>query len=238
MTSPLIEATYATLEEYAAAFQAEIGKGGLLVKGASLPAVAAMSACRLSIRVAGGAAVEVPARVAAVVPGLGVAVVFEGVPEPLARLADPGAPEESGAALPEEDSAPRGPASERLKALNVAQKMALAKSATREERFALLRDNNKVLHTFVLRNPRIGLDEVQAAAKMSSLSPEALKMIAEHQEWGMNSMVCTGLVRNPRTPMPIALRLLDRIPASEVRAIAKGGARDALVTAARKKINS
>jgi hypothetical protein len=37
--------------------------------------------------------------------------------------------------------------------------------------------------------------------------------------------------------MPLALRLLDRIPVAEVRAIAKGGARDALVHAARKKLN-
>ena len=117
------------------------------------------------------------------------------------------------------------------------QKMALALSGSREERFALMRDQNKVLHVYVLKNPRIGVDEVAYAAKLPSFSPDALKLIAENREWGGNATVCIALVRNPRTPLPIALRLLDKIPLSEVRALAKGGARDQIVHAARKKVN-
>jgi hypothetical protein len=73
---------------------------------------------------------------------------------------------------------------------------------------------------------------------MPSLSPDALKAIAEHREWGMNATICTSLVRNPKTLLPLALRLLERIPVSEVRAIAKGGARDQIVQAARKRLAS
>ena len=69
---------------------------------------------------------------------------------------------------------------------------------------------------------------------MGPLSPDALKPIAEHKE--ANATVCTALVRTPRTPMPRALRLLDRVPIAGVRAIARGGARDALVHAARKRV--
>jgi hypothetical protein len=69
----------------------------------------------------------------------------------------------------------------------------------------------KVLHAYVLRNPRLGLDEVIYAAKMSSLSPDALKFIAEHQ-------------------------LLPRVPLAEVRVIAKGQGRAPIVQAARKLV--
>jgi hypothetical protein len=86
----------------------------------------------------------------------------------------------------------------------------------------------------VLRNPRIGIDEVQAAAKLNSLSPEALKAISEHPEWGQSSVICAALVRNPKTPMAIALRLLSRVPLNDVRAIAKGAGRQQIVLAARK----
>ena len=112
--------------------------------------------------------------------------------------------------------------------------MQLALSGGREERHHLLRDNNKVLHAYVLRNPRIGIDEVQAAAKLNSLSPEALKAISEHSEWGQNPVICAALVRNPKTPMAIALRLLPRVPLNDLRAIAKGAGRQQVVLAARK----
>jgi hypothetical protein len=41
-------------------------------------------------------------------------------------------------------------------------------------------------------------------------------------------------VKNPKTPTPVALRLLPKLPQTEVRAIAKGAGKDQLVFAARK----
>lgn len=235
MNPLVLKAEYATPDDYLAAHEAEVVKGGLLVRGASVEGVAAMAECSLQVVVGAQTAAEVSARVAAVVPGHGVAVVFAGAPTELEALAGrlrSGEPLEG-----DRKSAPPGPVSERLKAMTVTQKMALALSCDRETRMALLRDTNKTLHIYVLKNPRVGLDEVQHAAKMPTLSPDAIKIIAEHKEWGLNSTVCTSLVRNPKTPMPLALRLLSRVPLSEIRAIAKGGARDQIVHAARKIVN-
>ena len=215
--------------DFLAAFDAEISRGGLLVRGATAVGAAAGAEVQLEVKVGGGAPVHVPARVAAVVPGVGVAVMFEGVPTALSVLAE-------RAREPAEERGPPGPLTERLKAMSPQEKMQLALSGSRDERTVLLRDNNKMIHLFVLKNPRIGLDEVQAAAKLPLLSPDALKMIAEHREWSGNPTVCTALVRNPKTPLPLALRLMDRVPMSDLRAIAKGGARDQVVNAARKKI--
>jgi hypothetical protein len=121
--------------------------------------------------------------------------------------------------------------------MNVTQKMQLALSGSREERFVLLRDPVKPLHVFVLKNPRIGLDEVAYAAKLPTLSPDALKLISESREWTGNATICIALVRNPRTPLPIVLRMLEWIFLSEIRALAKGGAREQIVHAARRKVN-
>jgi hypothetical protein len=223
-----LRVTWASADEYLAVFNAEISKGGLLVRGATLAGVSAGTEVSLEAQVGDAAPVKVTARIAAVVPGVGVAVMFDGgVPPALAKLAQPSE---------EEDDAPRGPLTERLKAMSQQEKMQLSLSGGRDERTALLRDNNKSLHLFVLKNPRIGLDEVQAAARMPNLSPDALKMIAEHRDWSVNPTICTALVRNPKTPMPLALRLIDRVPPNDLRAIAKGGARDQIVHAARKKI--
>jgi hypothetical protein len=45
-----------------------------------------------------------------------------------------------------------------------------------------------------------------------------------------------ALVRNPRTPTSVALRLLDLLPDREIRALAKGNARPEVVQAARRKV--
>lgn len=242
-----LSATYASLDEYRAAYQAEIARRGLLVRGAALAGAPAGAEVALTVSIAGGSAVQVPARVAAVVPGVGVAVMFSDVPPALTQLASGEAPAEAplleaeGVAAeaeeaPEAGARPPGPLTERLKQMSVTDKMKLALGGSRDERAALLRDTNKTLHLFVFKNPRIGLDEVQAAAKLAQLSPDAIKFIAEHREWGNNATVCAALVRNPKTPTPLALRLLDKVPLSDVKAIAKGGARDAIVHAARKKL--
>jgi hypothetical protein len=244
MAAAELRVAYASAAEYLAAHDAEIAKGGLLVRGATLDRAAALEPCTLVVEISGEAAARIPGRIAASVPGVGVAVVFEGMPPDLAslaaRLRPPGAESAADAGVEGEAEAAqggsRGSVADRLDPLTVAQKIAQAMSGDREVRMALLRDVNRSLHACVLRNPRIGLDEVQWAAKLTTLSPDALKLIAEHKEWGANATVCAALVRNPKTPLPLALRLLDRVPIAEVRAIAKGGARDALVHAARKKV--
>ncbi len=239
-----LHVTFGSLDELRAAFDAEISRRGLLVRGATLASASAGAEVLLTVSVAGGASAQVPARVAAVVPGVGVAVMFDAVPPALAQFAagEASEPPLLDAELadeppePDAEAAPLGPLSERLKQMTVNEKMKLALSGGRDERAAILRDINKTLHLFVLKNPRLGLDEVQAAAKLAQLSPDAVKYIAEHRDWGSNATVCAALVRNPKTPLPLALRMLDRVPMTDLRALAKGGARDAIVHAARKKV--
>ena len=227
-------AEFGSPEEYLAAYEEEISVGGLFLKGASVEGGAAMSECTLAVLIGGEEVAEENAKLAFVTPGIGVAVVFLAPPAALdelaARLRKPEPEPEAGAG----DGVQQNSARQLLAQLSPSQKMSLALKAGRAERHHLLRDNNKVLHAYVLRNPHLGLDEVQAAAKLNSLSPEALKAIGDHPEWGQNSVICAALVRNPKTPMAIALRLLPRVPLNDLRAIAKGAGRQQIVLAARK----
>ena len=227
-------AEFGSPEEYLAAYEEEISVGGLFLKGASVEGGAAMSECTLAVLIGGEEVAEENAKLAFVTPGIGVAVVFLAPPAALdelaARLREPEPEPEAG----EGDGVQQNSARQLLAQLSPSQKMSLALKAGRAERHHLLRDNNKALHAYVLRNPHLGLDEVQAAAKLNSLSPEALKAIGDHPEWGQNSVICAALVRNPKTPMAIALRLLPRVPLNDLRAIAKGAGRQQIVLAARK----
>jgi hypothetical protein len=226
---------YADSTAFFEAVDNELAHGGLLVRGAQ---PTTDRECVVELRIAGELIAEVSGHIGSVAR-FGATVVFDEVPADIVALA------ESMKVLPEplpdeEPAAPEAPAfrnaAERLATLTVAQKIAQATSGDRETRQALFRDNNKVLHAYVFRNPRLQLDEVLVAVKMSTLSPDALKAAAEHKEFGQNQQVIIAVVRNPKTPAMIALKLLPRLPQNEIRAIAKGGARDQLVAAARKML--
>jgi hypothetical protein len=226
-----VEAGYATVDEYLAVFEDEISAGGLILDGVEPGALTPGQRCLLVI-VVGEQRAEAEALIGSVSGG-SASFLFAEVPPPFVELAhrlrDP---------IGEESrQSPRGATIDRLAAMTASQKMQLALAGGREDRAALLRDPNRMLQTYVLRNPRIGLDEVQAAAKLAALSPEALALIAEHPEWGNNPVVCSAVVRNPKTPITLAVRLLDRVSEGDVRQIAKGVGRAALVAAARRKLN-
>lgn len=248
---PRIARTFATEADFLAAYEAEVSAGGLLVRGASVGSIPAMAPCVVVIRVAELQPIELPALVASARPGA-VAVIFDGSPEPLHALAReirrprPTAPAGEravshtpiGSRPPTESRPPieTRPLAERLSEMSVGQKIQLAMNGDREARILLLRDQNKTLHSFVLKNVRIQLEEVQFAARLPTLAPDALKFISENLQWMATPSILIGLVRNPTTPIPVALKLIPRVPLSELRAIAKGGARLPLVQAARRLI--
>ena len=231
MTPPLLIARFAAAVDYLAIHQAEVVHGGFFIRGATLPPGTPLGDCTLRVEIRGVAPVDCPARLGGATPGMGVLILFPGLPAPLVALAarlESGAPleapPEGGAAttaeepqgeadlealldsLPVEESqveeeppdpaaGPATPASRAATAtktaaairaretLTLPDKMRLAITGDREVRFALLRDPNKQLHPMVLKNPRIGIDEVLWAAKLNAINPDALKVIAEHPEW-------------------------------------------------------
>lgn len=213
-----LTAEFASAEEFLDAHEKEIAHGGLLVRGVELPAGTALGDCEITVRIGGSEAGHADARLAAATPGVGVMVTFASPPASLNALA-------SRLKTPRQKDA-----------LSLQEKMALATSCDRELRFQLLRDPNKQLHPLVLKNPRIGLEEVVWAAKLTTINPEALKLIADHPEWGQSPTVAAALVRNPKTPVPVAVKLVPRLAREELKAIARSQGRPQIVQAAKKQL--
>ncbi len=224
MTGPRLLADFATPDDYLEIYDQEVSAGGMVIRGAELPEGAPLSDCTLVVCIAGDEVAALPARLAAATPGVGVTVIFPVEPVALVQLA---------ARLRLPAPAPL-PAKHQL--LGPQEKLRLAGSCDRELRFQLLRDPNKQLQALVLKNPRITLEEVHWAARQSTLLPEALKVIAEHAEWSQNPAVATALVRNAKTPVPLALKLLARLPITELRLLAKSQGRAQIVQAAKKAL--
>jgi hypothetical protein len=124
-------------------------------------------------------------------------------------------------ASPEAAAAPGESMFVRIKKLPVAARLKLALTGGREARQILIRDATKLVQGAVLRNARITPEEVLVLAKNRSATEELLRMIADHREWLRHYQVRLALVVNPKTPLPLALRLLGGLNERDVRLLAK-----------------
>ena len=209
-------------------------KGGLLIAGVDAGG-SLFQEVELAIE-AGGRVLVGRAQVVQVLPGVGTAVTFTvasvaGLTELVAEaraLGDrawPSAPTATTAA-------PKKPA-----AAVMADKIQQALHGSRDERAAILRDTNPALHPYVLKNPNLQVDEVLAIARSATVSAEVYKQIADRREWGSRPDIALAMVRNPKVPVPIALRLLDHVGREDLRQLAKDHkTRGPIQAAARKRV--
>jgi hypothetical protein len=128
-------------------------------------------------------------------------------------------------------------AMQRLQEMSVPQKMSRATKGTREERAILIRDPNKLISVAVLSSPKLTDSEVEAIAKMSSVSDEILRIIANNRSWMKNYVVVSALARNPKTPLPVSMNLLNRLNEKDLKVLSTNrNVPEVLRTTARKKI--
>lgn len=126
---------------------------------------------------------------------------------------------------------------QKIQALNVAGRMALAMKGSREERAILIRDPNKLVSTSVLSSPKINETEVESIAKMANVSEEILRLIAASRAWTKSYAITHALVRNPKTPVAISMNLLARLTDKDLRMLSTNrNVPEILRVTARKKI--
>lgn len=108
---------------------------------------------------------------------------------------------------------------QRISAMSVAQRVGLAMKGSREERAILIRDPNKIVSVAVLSSPKMTESEIESIVKMSSMSDEILRIIANSRAWMKRYGIMAALTRNPKTPVAISMNLLPRLTEKDLRAI-------------------
>jgi hypothetical protein len=231
---------YDCLADLVADSEQQFAAGGFLVRVEPPPGLELYATVELEIATA-DACVALPGQVMQTVPGVGVAIAFAGDEPQLADLvasarAAGGAPAGSAVHSMAADDAPASASRAAVEA-NPARMIHRARHGNRDERMQIMRGTNRSLHHYVLQNPGLKLDEVATIARMATLSPDLLKAIADRREWAQRPEVALALVRNPRTPVPLAIRMLDFISPGDLRRLAKGTSlRMPVLQAARKKV--
>ena len=109
---------------------------------------------------------------------------------------------------------------ERLSAMNVSERMKVAMRGTREERAILVRDPNKLVSVAVLSSPKLTDAEVESFAKMGSVSEEVLRIIGMNRNWTKSYGIISALVRNPKTPLGLSLKFVQRLNDKDLKLIA------------------
>ena len=241
--------TFAHAADLRRVLEEEMRRGVMLVKVEAPPELGFRAPLAVEIASPGGA-VAFGSEVVQILPGVGVAIAFpaDKLDEARGLLAStPDGPPGDAVheIVPEAaaQGAPRAAASGTMAAQgggargSFADKVQLALHGTKDDRAAILRDQNKQLHPFVLKSPHVSPEEVAGWAANAQMSAEFLKQIAERKEWLSRPAIALALVRNPKTPSEVGLKALEYVPVEQLRQMAKGvGVLPHIVQAARKKV--
>ncbi len=117
----------------------------------------------------------------------------------------------------EPDNAKRETMLQKLSRLRVVERVQLALKGGRDERVLLIRDPCKVVQRAVLQSPQLSEQEVESFSKMTTLSEETLRLIANNRKFRKNYVILRALIFNPKSPLEVTLRLLPLIKATDVK---------------------
>jgi len=110
---------------------------------------------------------------------------------------------------------------QRIMRMSIAEKIKLATKGNKEARGYLLRDSNKLVAVAAIRSPKITDPEVLASSNSRQAHDDVLRVIFGNREWVKMYPVKLALVKNPKVPLPIAMKFLSTLRESEIRDISR-----------------
>ncbi|MEJ5365355.1 MAG: hypothetical protein WHS86_09655 [Desulfosoma sp.] len=138
---------------------------------------------------------------------------------------------------PPKDEVDRLPLAVKIQKMTVPERVKLAQTGGQEARTLLMQDPNRVVQLAVLENPKLTSSEVAGFANSRNISDEALRKIADNREWFKLYPVRLALVKNPKTPVGIALKLVATLNPQDLKILAKSkSVSSVIVQAARRQL--
>jgi hypothetical protein len=104
--------------------------------------------------------------------------------------------------------------------MNTSEKVMQALKGSSGDRAILIRDPNRIVASAVLGSPRLTEPEIERFAGMKSVGDEVLRTIAQNKDWTKRYGVVSNLIKNPRTPLALALNMVPRLNPRDMKTIA------------------
>jgi hypothetical protein len=105
--------------------------------------------------------------------------------------------------------------------MTVGERIKRAMLGTREERYILIRDVNRIVAAAVLSSPKVSETDIEVFARMGNVSEDVLRTIGNSRAWMKRYAVVSSLALNPKTPIAVSLGLVGRLVDRDLKAIAR-----------------
>jgi hypothetical protein len=144
----------------------------------------------------------------------------------MAEYADELAREAAGEGAPpaaetEEQSTRKLNMTQRVMRMSVSEKIKLATLGNKEARTLLLRDANKLVCMAAVTSPRITDGEILALANSRTVNADVLRHIYGTREYLKTYAIKISLVKNPKVPLPTALKMLTTLQEKDIKELAR-----------------
>lgn len=109
----------------------------------------------------------------------------------------------------------------RIRKMNVVQKMQVALRGNIEARNILMKSPNKMIQECVIKNQKITIDEIARIAHDKTMNMEIIRILSTNREWVRNYHVRLNLIYNPKTPLTTAIKWLSTINVKDLEKLGK-----------------
>jgi hypothetical protein len=120
-----------------------------------------------------------------------------------------------------EDASRKLNMTQRIMQMSVSQKIKLATLGNQEARTLLLRDSNKLVCMAAVTSPRISDGEIIGLANSRTVNADVLRYIYTNREFTRTYIIKASLVRNPKVPLPTALKMMFSLQEKDIKELAR-----------------
>jgi hypothetical protein len=110
---------------------------------------------------------------------------------------------------------------QRIMKMAVSEKIKLATLGNKEARTILLRDSNKLVCMAAVTSPRVTDGEILGLAHSRTVSGDVLRYIYTKRDFLKTYAIKIALVKNPKVPLPTALRLMQTLQERDMKELAR-----------------
>jgi hypothetical protein len=110
---------------------------------------------------------------------------------------------------------------QRIMKMSVSEKIKLATLGNKEARTLLLRDSNKLVSMAAATSPRITDGEILGLANSRTVNADVLRYIYSNREFLRTYAIKISLVKNPKVPLPTALKMLFTLQEKDLKELAR-----------------
>ena len=108
-----------------------------------------------------------------------------------------------------------------IRQLPVPMRLKIARKASRSVRAFLIRDPNSMVAVTVITANSLPDSEVEAIASNRGVCEEVLTEISKKREWMKKYSIAKCLAKNPKTPLPVSMKLVPRMTVKDLRELSK-----------------